>query len=159
MKNNLYCCKIIAHTRINYLTKMKMNKKRIRFLLCAAALFPLMTVAEEVEVLYMKTLTTDGKFFYNKLSEDGSTQNPVYYPSLQKLYAWPLRLAKSRVAALSFEMRTETIDAVKDIETGQPEADRQQAIYSLSGQRLPHTTTDNLPKGIYIINKKKVIIK
>ncbi|MDD6732746.1 MAG: hypothetical protein PUE17_08920, partial [Bacteroidales bacterium] len=30
-------------------------------------------------------------------------------------------------------------------------------IFTLSGRRVPATSTDNLPKGVYIVNGKKII--
>ena len=33
------------------------------------------------------------------------------------------------------------------------------AVYNVSGMRMNSSNTDNLPKGVYIINNKKVVIK
>ena len=38
-----------------------------------------------------------------------------------------------------------------------PAADTRREVYSLTGRRLPDSST--LPKGVYIINDKKVIVK
>ena len=32
-------------------------------------------------------------------------------------------------------------------------------VYNVSGMRMNSSNTDNLPKGVYIINNKKVVIK
>lgn len=50
-----------------------------------------------------------------------------------------------------------TVDAgISQIATTEPKAT---GIYTLTGVRMPNTDTTNLPKGIYIINGKKTIIK
>ena len=36
---------------------------------------------------------------------------------------------------------------------------RQQGIFHISGMRMDGAKTENLPKGIYIVNGEKVIIK
>lgn len=33
------------------------------------------------------------------------------------------------------------------------------AVYNVNGMRMNSSNTDNLPKGVYIINNKKVVIK
>ena len=52
-------------------------------------------------------------------------------------------------------------DDMSGISTVASEADRQneQGVYSLSGVRLPSIEANTLPKGIYIRNGKKVVIK
>jgi hypothetical protein len=52
-------------------------------------------------------------------------------------------------------------DDMSGISTVASEADRQneQGVYSLSGVRLPSIEANKLPKGIYIRNGKKVVIK
>ena len=50
-----------------------------------------------------------------------------------------------------------TVDAgISQVATA---ATKAKGIYTLTGVRMPNTDATNLPKGIYIINGKKTIIK
>jgi hypothetical protein len=77
---------------------------------------------------------------------------PVYTGTMQK----PFYNIQETNGVITFDF-LETTTAIKTVETTdiQKGTDR---IYTIDG-RLVNTAKDQLPKGIYIIGKKKVVIK
>lgn len=77
---------------------------------------------------------------------------PVYEGTMNK----PFYRIKEENGIITFDFLEETVDAIEQI-THETES-RNDAIYTLDGRRL-NQSKESLPKGIYIIGKKKVAIK
>lgn len=81
----------------------------------------------------------------------------VEHPSIKSYRTW---LRETTPSGETLQMRVEQNDGpstgIKVIEEAHQNAN---AVYNVSGMRMNSNNTDNLPKGVYIINNKKVVIK
>ena len=81
----------------------------------------------------------------------------VEHPSIKSYRTW---LRETTPSGETLQMRVEQNDdpstGIKVIEETAKNAN---AIYNVSGMRMNSSNTNNLPKGVYIINNKKVVIK
>ena len=81
----------------------------------------------------------------------------VEHPSIKSYRTW---LRETTPSGETLQMRVEQNDGpstgIKVIEEAPQNAN---AVYNVNGMRMNSSNTDNLPKGVYIINNKKVVIK
>lgn len=81
----------------------------------------------------------------------------VEHPSIKSYRTW---LRETTPSGETLQMRVEQNDdpstGIKVIEETAKNAN---AVYNVNGMRMNSSNTDNLPKGVYIINNKKVVIK
>lgn len=81
----------------------------------------------------------------------------VEHPSIKSYRTW---LRETTPSGETLQMRVEQNDGpstgIKMIEETAKNAN---AVYNVSGMRMNSSNTDNLPKGVYIVNNKKVVIK
>lgn len=136
-----------------------MTTRRL-ILLSAGALLALSTPtkgsAEEVDVFYMTTTTTENKSYITKL--DGSFRLPMVYVAdgVMKVNYRSIDLAN--IENIRFEKRTETVSAVDEVKTSGGNAIDDGRIFTLDGQRIENTN-GRLGKGLYIIGKRKVAVR
>lgn len=123
-------------------------------------LFPVAVAADEVKVVYMTATTADGKSVEARLVEADGVTLPRLYMADNTLKINSVVYHRDEITSLRFDIRTETIDAINSVSADESTSDRG-AVYSVSGRlvRSGSTSTEGLPKGVYIINKKKVVVR
>lgn len=81
----------------------------------------------------------------------------VEHPSIKSYRTW---LRETTPSGETLQMRVEQNDGPSTgIKVIEETAKNANAVYNVSGIRMNSSNTDNLPKGVYIINNKKVVIK
>lgn len=81
----------------------------------------------------------------------------VEHPSIKSYRTW---LRETTPSGETLQMRVEQNDGPSTgIKVIEETAKNANAVYNVSGMRMNSNNTDNLPKGVYIINNKKVVIK
>lgn len=123
------------------------------------------------------TLKHEDKEFTTGMTHYGSYENPtcvpadsyilhrsgdmvhtaVEHPSIKSYRTW---LRETTPSGETLQMRVEQNDGPSTgIKVIEETAKNANAVYNVSGMRMNSSNTDNLPKGVYIINNKKVVIK
>lgn len=81
----------------------------------------------------------------------------VEHPNIKSYRTW---LRETTPSGETLQMRVEQNDGPSTgIKVIEETAKNANAVYNVSGIRMNGNNTDNLPKGVYIINNKKVVIK
>lgn len=81
----------------------------------------------------------------------------VEHPNIKSYRTW---LRETTPSGETLQMRVEQNDGPSTgIKVIEETAKNANAVYNVSGMRMNSNNTDNLPKGVYIINNKKVVIK
>ena len=117
------------------------------------------------------TKNTDGMIHY------GSYENPTVVPAdsyilhnsgnmvhtavdHKNIKSYRTWLRDTTPSGETLQMRVEQNDGPSTgIKVIEETAKNANAVYNVSGMRMNSSNTDNLPKGVYIINNKKVVIK
>ena len=117
------------------------------------------------------TKNTDGMIHY------GSYENPTVVPAdsyilhnsgnmvhtavdHKNIKSYRTWLRETTPSGETLQMRVEQNDGPSTgIKVIEETAKNANAVYNVSGMRMNSSNTDNLPKGVYIINNKKVVIK
>lgn len=123
-------------------------------------LLPMMVMADEVKVVYMTATTTNGKTVEARLMDVDGQALPRLYMIDNTVKINSVVYLKSEITSIRFSVKTETVDGIETVETDEEE-DRSGAVYTLEGKlvRTDSRSMEGLPKGIYIINKKKIVVK
>jgi hypothetical protein len=109
-----------------------------------------------VKVLKMTAVRTNNQEVTVSLYDADDFWGPKAYMEDKRLVIGGRSMLLSRVREIRFFIDTEVIDEVKPVEV--PEvAD----IYSLDGRlvRKNAASTEDLPKGLYIMSGKKMVVK
>lgn len=81
----------------------------------------------------------------------------VEHPSIKSYRTW---LRETTPSGETLQMRVEQNDGPSTgIKVIKETAKNANAVYNVNGMRMNSSNTNNLPKGVYIINNKKVVIK
>ena len=81
----------------------------------------------------------------------------VEHPNIKSYRTW---LRETNPSGETLQMRVEQNDGPSTgIKVIEETAKNANAVYNVNGMRMNSSNTDNLPKGVYIINNKKVVIK
>lgn len=81
----------------------------------------------------------------------------VEHPNIKSYRTW---LRETTPSGETLQMRVEQNDGPSTgIKVIEETAKNANAVYNVNGMRMNSSNTDNLPKGVYIINNKKVVIK
>lgn len=123
------------------------------------------------------TLQQEDTEYTNGMTHYGSYENPTVvpadsyilhrsgdmvhtaleHPSIKSYRTW---LRETTPSGETLQMRVEQNDGPSTgIKVIEETAKNVNAVYNVSGMRMNSSNTDNLPKGVYIINNKKVVIK
>ena len=132
----------------NSMSKMKM------MLVAWLLALPPALAAQTKNVFYMNTVTSAGKVYVNKL--DGSVKLPLMKTEDRTLLLGAEQLSFDDVEYIRFEMKTEDISGIVDAKTDMQQTD---VVYTLGGQRVNGLQGVALAKGIYIVGRKKMIVK
>lgn len=131
--------------------------KRLLLLVVCLAAFSFSALAqEEVKVLKMTAVRTNNQEVTVSLYDADDFWGPKAYMEDKRLVIGGRSMLLYRVREIRFFIDTEVIDEVKPVEV--PEvAD----IYSLDGRlvRKNAASTEDLPKGLYIMSGKKMVVK
>ena len=131
--------------------------KRLLLLVVCLAAFSFSALAqEEVKVLKMTAVRTNNQEVTVSLYDADDFWGPKAYMEDKRLVIGGRSMLLPRVREIRFFIDTEVIDEVKPVEV--PEvAD----IYSLDGRlvRKNAASTEDLPKGLYIMSGKKMVVK
>lgn len=131
-------------------------KRLLLLVVCLAAFSFSALVQEEVKVLKMTAVRTNNQEVTVSLYDADDFWGPKAYMEDKRLVIGGRSMLLSRVREIRFFIDTEVIDEVKPVEV--PEvAD----IYSLDGRlvRKNAASTEDLPKGLYIMSGKKMVVK
>lgn len=123
------------------------------------------------------TLQREDTKYTNGMTHYGSYENPtcvpadsyilhrsgdmvhtaVEHPSIKSYRTW---LRETTPSGETLQMRVEQNDGPSTgIKVIEETANNANAVYNVNGMRMNSSNTNNLPKGVYIINNKKVVIK
>lgn len=81
----------------------------------------------------------------------------VEHPSIKSYRTW---LRETTPSGETLQMRVEQNDGPSTgIKVIEETAKNANAVYNVNGMRMNSSNTNNLPKGVYIINNKKVVVK
>ena len=123
------------------------------------------------------TLQYDDKENTNGMIHYGSYKNPTVVPAdsyilhrsgdmvhtavdHKNIKSYRTWLRETTPSGETLQMRVEQNDGPSTgIKVIEETAKNANAVYNVSGMRMNSSNTDNLPKGVYIINNKKVVIK
>ena len=131
--------------------------KRLLFLVVCLAAFSFSVWAqEEVKVLKMTAVRTNNQEVTVSLYDTDDFWGPKAYMDDKRLVIGGRSMLLSRVREIRFFIDAEVIDEVKPVEV--PEVSD---IYSLDGRlvRKNAASLEGLPKGLYIMNGKKMVVK
>lgn len=115
-------------------------------------------LAEEIDVLYMITQMNDGRSESIMLSGEQDFIGPRLKHSERKLIINGKTYQSDDILEIRFEVRT--IDAIQTIDN-ENAIKKDDTVYNMNGQvvRRNAQSLDGLPKGMYIMNGKKYIVK
>lgn len=123
------------------------------------------------------TLKHEDTEYTNGMTHYGSYKNPTVVPAdsyilhrsgdmvhtavdHKNIKSYRTWLRETTPSGETLQMRVEQNDGTSTgIKMIEETAKNANAVYNVSGMRMNSSNTDNLPKGVYIINNKKVVIK
>ena len=123
------------------------------------------------------TLKHEDTEYTNGMTHYGSYENPTVVPAdsyilhrsgdmvhtaveHKNIKSYRTWLRETTPSGETLQMRVEQNDGPSTgIKVIEETAKNANAVYNVSGMRMNSSNTDNLPKGVYIINNKKVVIK
>lgn len=125
----------------------------------------------------LPSLQQDDKEFTTGMTHYGSYENPTAVPAgsymlrlagdmvhtavdHDKIKSYRTWLRETTPSGETLQMRVEQNDGPSTgIKVIEETAKNANAVYNVDGMRMNSSNTNNLPKGVYIINNKKVVIK
>lgn len=125
----------------------------------------------------LPSLQQDDKEFTTGMTHYGSYENPTAVPAgsymlrlagdmvhtavdHDKIKSYRTWLRETTPSGETLQMRVEQNDGTSTgIKMIEETAKNANAVYNVNGMRMNSSNTNNLPKGVYIINNKKVVIK
>lgn len=123
------------------------------------------------------TLQHEDTQYTNGMTHYGSYENPTCVPAdsyilhrsgdmvhtavdHKNIKSYRTWLRETTPSGETLQMRVEQNDGPSTgIKVIEETANNANAVYNVNGMRMNSSNTDNLPKGVYIINNKKVVIK
>ena len=123
------------------------------------------------------TLQHEDTEYTNGMKHYGSYENPTCVPAdsyilhrsgdmvhtaveHKNIKSYRTWLRETTPSGETLQMRVEQNDGPSTgIKVIEETAKNANAVYNVNGMRMNSSNTDNLPKGVYIINNKKVVIK
>ena len=135
-----------------------MKKYLLTILICLFASTKMVQAQEEVKVLYMSVVRSTGLEFAVPLYDGDGFHGPVADLAVGRLMVDGRSMLLSRIREIRFSVETEIQDGIEDVEVAPMEDDNN--IYSIDGRlvRENAASLSGLPKGMYIMNGKKLCI-
>lgn len=134
-----------------------MKKYLLIILICLFASTKMVLAQEEVKVLYMSVVRSTGQEFAVPLYDWDSFHGPVADLADHRLMVDGRSMLLSRIREIRFTIETEIQDGIEDVEVEPIENNH---VYSIDGRlvRENAASLSGLPKGMYIMNGKKLCI-
>lgn len=123
------------------------------------ALLPMVAMADEVSVVYGTFTLTTGTTVEARLYDDGTTVLPMVRMAEKTITINGKAYSLAGIESVRFDVRKEELSAINNVEASGTPADGN--VYTLGGTlvRKGDDAKGNLPKGVYIMNKKKIVVK
>ena len=137
-----------------------MNRlKAVASALLLMALLPWNGQAEEVEATFMNIHTTSGQTESVMFTSGDSFWGPRLLKTEKRLTFNGQSIDIADVAYITFEKRM--VDGIDEAPAVDVRANMKQddTVYDMSGRQVGKGRTSDLPKGLYIMNGKKFVIK
>lgn len=133
--------------------------KAVASALLLMALLPLSGQAEEVEATFMNIHTTSGETESVMFTSGDSFWGPRLLKTEKRLTFNGQSIDIADVAYITFEKRM--VDGIDEAPAVDVRASMKQddTVYDMSGRQVGKGRTSDLPKGLYIMNGKKFVIK
>lgn len=133
--------------------------KAVASALLLMALLPLSGQAEEVEATFMNIHTTSGQTESVMFTSGDSFWGPRLLKTEKRLTFNGQSIDIADVAYITFEKRI--VDGIDEAPAVDVRASMKQddTVYDMSGRQVGKGRTSDLPKGLYIMNGKKFVIK
>ena len=133
--------------------------KAVASALLLMALLPLSGQAEEVEATFMNIHTTSGQTESVMFTSGDSFWGPRLLKTEKRLTFNGQSIDIADVAYITFEKRM--VDGIDEAPAVDVRANMKQddTVYDMSGRQVGKGRTSDLPKGLYIMNGKKFVIK
>ncbi len=133
--------------------------KAVASALLLMALLPLSGQAEEVEATFMNIHTTSGQTESVMFTSGDSFWGPRLLKTEKRLTFNGQSIDIADVAYITFEKRM--VDGIDEAPAVDVRASMKQddTVYDMSGRQVGKGRTSDLPKGLYIMNGKKFVIK
>lgn len=108
-------------------------------------------------MLKMTAVRTNNQEVVVSLYDTDNFWGPKVYMDDKRIVIDGRSMLLSRVREIRFHIDTEVVDEIQDVELQPAVAN----IYGMDGRlvRKDATSTEGLPKGMYIMNGKKLIVK
>lgn len=137
-------------------------KKKLLALLCLALGVWQGAMAEDIDVLYMVTTLTSGTKYEVMLTNESTFTGPKIMRGDKTFIVNGTSFSADEIGEIRFEKRT--IDMISPVAT----PPKRGAVYNLNGQKVcdidpshgdaGEQALSSLPKGIYIVNGKKIVV-
>lgn len=131
-------------------------KKQILTIL---SLLPLVALGDEVNVVYGTFTLTSGTTMEARLCDDGFTVLPMVRTADKTITINGKAYSVADIESVRFDVRKEDVSAISNIVADDDLGEGN--IYTLGGTLVSKggIATGNLPKGVYIVNNKKIVVK
>lgn len=135
-------------------------KRIIKNLVALLGLLPSAAVAEEVQVVYLTATMTDGTTVETRLTDIDDLTVPRLNTANNTFRMKSVVYQRDAVVSLRYDVRTEEETGIVSVNADGNASDGGN-IYSISGRlvRSGSTSVEGLPKGVYIVNNKKIIVR
>lgn len=129
-----------------------------QILLALLAALPLSALADNVKVLYMTTSRQTGNSVETMLEDNDHFVGPKVYPSTGKMFVNGRTWNLDRIKEIRFDVRE--VDGILQVEDSR-QSQKDGHVYNLNGQLVREHADGlkGLPKGIYMMNGKKYIVR
>lgn len=138
------------------------TKKKLLMLICLSFGIWQGAKAEDIDVLYMVTTLTSGTKYEVMLTNESTFTGPKMMREDKAFIINGTTYSADEIGEIRFEKRT--IDMISPI----PTPPQKGAVYNLNGQKVcdidpsqgnsVEQILSSLPKGIYIVNGKKIVV-
>ncbi|MBQ7471654.1 MAG: hypothetical protein IJS97_04425 [Prevotella sp.] len=142
--------------------KKNLHLHRFQTVFCTALftlLIPFSGQAEEVEATFMNIHTASGQTESVMLTSVNSFYGPRILKTEKRITFNGQSIDVDDVAYITFEKRL--VDGIDETPVLDSRASQKsdQTVYDMSGRPVGKGNVSNLPKGLYIMNGKKFVIK
>lgn len=130
-----------------------------KHLLTILALLPVVAMADEVNVVYGTFTLASGATVEARLYDDSTAVLPMVRTAEKTITINGKAYSLDNIESVRFDVRKEELSAINNVVAIDGLADGN--VYTLGGTlvRKGGGEKGNLPKGVYIMNKKKIVVK
>lgn len=130
-----------------------------RNIILSFALLPLAVAAQTTfRVPFASVALASGDSVVTRLYNDSVTVKPMINPTSRTLSINGVAYSFDEIEGIRFDVRSVEVSAIDKVRATAKEA---VGVYTLDGKlvRREATSTEGLDKGVYIMNKKKIVVK